>query len=62
MNRRCSICHKNEVPDKGKGFRVFMKYDTAVLLNSFKDIPAQNTRQIRICPKCLKKDYQEIEV
>ena len=58
----CNICHKVEVNDKGKGFRVFVKYDTIINMKGWKGVASQSTRQVRICDKCLKTDYQEIDL
>jgi len=54
----CNICEKIGVKDKGKGFRVFIEYEQQVKMDL--TLVAKCTHQIRICDKCLKKQYQTI--
>ena len=65
---KCDICHKVEVKEKGEGFRAFANYNVLTIM----DLKGMDTeridmwgickKQIRICPKCLKKDYQDIKI
>ncbi|OQA50489.1 MAG: hypothetical protein BWY47_00434 [Bacteroidetes bacterium ADurb.Bin302] len=62
---KCEICQKTEVKDKGKGFRVFIKYNVLMIMGiKGENIPSFGncTRQVRICEKCLKKDFKTIEI
>ena len=59
----CDICKKVKVEDKGKGFRAFVKYRVVSFLESGKEkypMFGEAVHQIRICDKCLKKDYKTI--
>jgi hypothetical protein len=64
----CDICKKSKVVDKGKGFRAFIEYNILSIMDlkneDRKKIDMWGTcrRQIRICDKCLKKDYQTIKL
>ena len=61
----CNICKKNVVADKGKGFRFFVEYNHTDIIETEKGImplDGKCTHQVRICEKCLKKDYQKIIV
>jgi hypothetical protein len=64
----CSICGKNKVIDKGKGFRVFIEYNVLSILDLKNkdrekiDMWGTCKRQIRVCEKCLKKDLETIKL
>jgi hypothetical protein len=59
----CALCSK-PVKDKGSGFRFFVEFEQKCYfsLKSKKPLIGLATHQIRICSKCLKKDYQIIKI
>ena len=62
---KCDICNKVEVKDKGKGFRAFIKYKLVDFIGYGSErLPmiSECTHQIRICEKCLKKNFQTIKI
>ena len=64
----CDICKKTEVDSKGKGFRFFIEYNVLSILDLKSkdkekiDMWGTCKRQIRICEKCLKKDFKTIKL